>query len=66
MPSPKVIAELPTECNLTGRIRRDDSVLGLGGGFCDVFRGYSEVHRKKVAIRRIRVALPDDPLLTKV
>lgn len=36
------------------------------GGFCDVYIGYSRKHKKKVAVKRVRVFLLKDEAFAKV
>lgn len=62
----KILADL-SHLDLTGSVSRDrDNGAKACGGSVDVFHGWSILHNKPVAIRRVRVVLKDDFQFAKV
>lgn len=62
----KILADL-SHLDLTNSISiaRDTGAKACGGSV-DVFYGWSERHKKAVAIRRVRVVLQNEPQFAKV
>lgn len=57
---------LPSERDLSSHIPKEDKVYVTGGGFCDVYKGFSARHDCRVAIRRLRVHLHSDRYICTV
>ncbi len=53
------------EINLEGQITLEEGQRGFGES-CDIFRGWSTKHNKKVAVKRIRFFMLKDSSFTKV
>lgn len=61
----KVVRTL-AEHDLTGKVQIEDDTVRACGSHFEILCGWSEVHEKKVAIRRLRVVLSKESIFLKV
>ena len=61
-----IVRDRLSQLDLSGDIDDVSAMAKTSGGFCDVFLGHSRKYDKKVAIKKVRMYLTQDPNFAKV